>query len=131
MKYLLTLYAEESGWQEVSPEAMRASMEPWSALDREMIEAGAHIAGEPLQPSATATTVKVGEDEERFVSDGPFAETKEQLGGFYLLECADLDEALEWAKKVPIGAGGSVEVRAVMDFSEFGYEAPSEAEARS
>jgi hypothetical protein len=64
-------------------------------------------------------------DGERELTDGPFAETKEQLGGFYLLECKDLDEAVEWAAKIPGASTGSVEVRPVMDFSEFGYEDPN------
>ncbi len=62
------------------------------------------------------------------ITDGPFAETKEQIGGFYLLECKDMDEALEWAKKVPI-RGGAIEVRPVMDYAEYGYEDPAEAGA--
>ncbi len=64
------------------------------------------------------------------VTDGPFAETKEQVGGFYLIECENLDEALEWAKKVPV-SGGGVEVRPVMDYTQFGYEEPKSAEASS
>ena len=76
-------------------------MERWQAFGGELVEAGAFIAGEGLQESATATTVRVGDGDERVVTDGPFAETKEQLGGFYLIECENLDEALEWAKKVP------------------------------
>ena len=119
MKYMLNLISEESSWADVPPEEMQAMMEPWAEFDREASEAGALLAGEALQPSATATTVKVGEGEDRMVTDGPFAETKEQLGGFYLLECPDLDSALGWAKKVPVGAGTSIEVRPVMDTSQF------------
>ena len=83
-------------------------------------------AGEGLQPSATASTVRIEEGKEPTVTDGPFAESKEQLGGFYLLECKDLDEALEYAKKIPF-QNGSVEVRPVMDYTEFGYEDPAGA----
>ena len=83
----------------------------------------AFLAGEGLQPSATASTVRIEEGKEPTVTDGPFAESKEQLGGFYLLECKDLDEALEYAKKIPF-QNGSIEVRPVMDYSEFGYENP-------
>ncbi len=119
MKYMLTLFGEESRWDDVTPEQMREGMKLWEAFQRDAVDSGAYIAGEGLQPSATATTVKVGEGSDRMVTDGPFAETKEQLGGFYLLECADLDEALDWAKKVPFSAGGSIEVRPVMDYSQF------------
>ena len=119
MKYMLSLFAEEGGWDDVTPEQMQEGMKVWDEFTRQTTEAKALIAGEGLQPSATATTVKVGEGSDRMVTDGPFAETKEQLGGFYLLECADLDEALEWAKKLPLSAGGSIEVRPVMDYSQF------------
>ena len=132
MKYLLALFGDESGWEDVSPEEMQARMEPWSRFEQELGEGGVKIAGEGLQPSATATTVKVGEGDDRLVTDGPFAETKEQLGGFYLIDCENLDQALEWAKKVPLRPGGSVEVRPVMDYTEFGFEpAESKAEAAS
>ena len=79
------------------------------------------LGGEGLEPSATATTVRV-RDGERVLSDGPFAETKEQLGGFYLLDCDDLDEAIDWAAKIPGAATGSVEVRPVMDYEGAGSE---------
>ncbi len=123
MKYMLTLIGDEDdgGDGEPTPEQMEAMLEPWAAFDRALAEAGAFVAGEALQPSATATTVKVSGSGERTVTDGPFAETKEQLGGFYVIECADLDAALEWARKVPVAPGSSVEVRPVMDFTAFGY----------
>jgi hypothetical protein len=126
MKYLLTLYGEEGGWDDVTPEEMQAGMEPWVEFDKAVTGAGAFVAGEGLQPSSTATTVKIPSENEHVVTDGPFAETKEQLGGFYLLECKNLDEALEWAKKVPMTPPGSIEVRPVMDYSEFGFEHASE-----
>ena len=125
MKYLLSLYGDESGWDDVTPEEMRAAMGPWNEFERRAFDAGVKLAGEGLQPSSTATTVKVGEGDDRAVTDGPFAETKEQLGGFYLLECKDLDEALEWAKKVPLRPGGSIEVRPVMDYTQYGYDDPN------
>ena len=132
MKYVLALIGDESGWEDVSPEDMRAMMEPWNRFEQELVDAGAKIAGEGLQASNTATSVKIGEGDERIVTDGPFAETKEQLGGFYLIECKDLDEALEWAKKVPLQPGGTVEVRPVMDYEQFGFEpAEKKVEAAS
>ena len=124
MKYLLALISEEGGMEDASPEEMKAVMDRWSAYGREAVDKGAFLAGEGLQPSATASTVRIEEGKEPTVTDGPFAESKEQLGGFYLLDCKDLDEALEYAKKIPF-QNGSVEVRPVMDYSEFGYEDPA------
>jgi hypothetical protein len=124
MKYVLALFGDESGWEDVSPEEMKAGIEPWSRFEQELVDAGAKLAGEGLQTSTTATTVKVGEGEDRVVTDGPFAETKEQLGGFYLIECEDIDHAVQWARKVPLRPGGSVEVRPVMDYTQFGFEPP-------
>lgn len=128
MKYMLALIGEEGGWEDSTPEEMKAEMDRWAEFGQKLIDAGAHIAGEGLQESATATTVRISDDGERVVTDGPFAEAKEQLGGFYLLECKDLDEALEWAKQVPLSAG-SVEVRPVMDYTQYGYEDPAAATA--
>jgi hypothetical protein len=105
---------------------MRESLERWRAFDGEAVERGAMIACEPLESSSVATTIHIRGDGERIVTDGPFAESKEQLGGFCLLECQNLDEALEWAGKVPMRAG-SIEVRPVMDLSRFGYESPTVA----
>ena len=73
------------------------------------------LGGEGLQPVATATTLRV-RDDERMLTDGPYAETKEQLGGYYLLDCKDLDEALNWAAQIPEAKTGAVEVRPVMDY---------------
>jgi hypothetical protein len=130
MQYLLALFGDESGWEDVTPDEMRAQMEPWNRFEQELVGAGAKLAGEGLQPSNTATTVKIGEGDDRIVTDGPFAETKEQLGGFYLIECANLDEALEWAKKVPLQAGSSIEVRPVMDYEQYGFE-PAEGKVEA
>jgi hypothetical protein len=130
MKYMLILVGPEGEeLDQRSPEETREAMAAWNEYTSALVDARAYIAGEGLQPSATATTVRHSEAGERIVSDGPFAETKEQVGGFYLLECANLDEALEWAKKVPIRPGNSAEVRPVMDFTEYGYEDPNEAKA--
>jgi hypothetical protein len=124
MQYMLAIIGPEGDWQDVSPEEMKASMDAWSAFEHELAEAGALIAGEGLQESATGCTVHVGDGGSTTVTDGPFAETKEQLGGFYLLECANLDEAVEWAKKVPVMAANAIEVRPVMDYTQFGFERP-------
>jgi hypothetical protein len=130
MKYMLILIGEEGGSEETTPEEMQAVMERWSRYGRELVDAGAHVAGEGLDESPTATTVRIGESGERLVTDGPFAETKEQVGGFYVIECATRDEAVEWAKKVPL-TSGAIEVRPVMDYAAYGYEDPTEATAAS
>ena len=124
MKYLLALISAEGGMEDASPEEMKAVMDAWSAYSQNAVDNGAFVAGEGLQPSATASTVRIEEGKEATVTDGPFAESKEQLGGFYLLECKDLDEALEYAKKIPY-RNGWVEVRPVMDYEGSGYEEPT------
>jgi hypothetical protein len=121
MKYMFILAGEESGWQDQSPEELEAEMARWSAFGEEATQAGKFVAGEGLQESATATTLRLQENAEPIVSDGPFAETKEQLGGFYVLDCRDLDDALEWARKIPLRTG-FIEVRPVMDYEAMGYE---------
>ena len=120
---MLIFVGEEGGWEDRSPEEMKAAMDRWWSYERELVDAGAHISGEGLQDSATATTIRISEDGERIVSDGPFAETKEQVGGFYLIDVSDLDEALEWAKKVPM-QGGAIEIRPVMDYAQYGADRP-------
>ena len=130
MKYLLSFVVEEGGMDDASPEEMRESMERWRAFDDETTERGALIACEPLENSSAATTVHVREDGEVLVTDGPFAETKEQLGGFCLLECESFEEAVEWAHKVPLRSG-SIEIRPVMDLSGFGYESRTRTPAKA
>ncbi len=128
MKYMLLIVPEsEGGMEDASPEEMKAALERWAAKDRELLEAGVFIAGDGLLPSSTASTVRIDHEGERMVTDGPFAETKEQLGGYYLIDCENLDEALAWAEKVPLSGAGAVEVRPLMDFSEFGYRSSTPA----
>jgi hypothetical protein len=119
MKYLCTIYGDESQMATVTPEQVSEMMAAYGAFGQEAGDA--ILGGEGLQPSSTATTVRV-RDGERMLTDGPFAETKEQLGGFYLLECASLDEAIEWAAKIPGAQFGSVEVRPVMNYEGGGAE---------
>ena len=130
MKYLLTLFGDEDARAAFKPEQQAQSMQAWDAYTKDTIAAGVHLGGEGLQPSSTATTVRIEQSGDHIVSDGPFAETKEQLGGYYLLDCADLDDALAWAKRVPM-PGGAVEVRPVMNYegSEM-HTNEAEAEAR-
>jgi len=121
MKYVLALITDEESRPTASPEEQKASMDRWQEYTKRAVENGAFIAGEALEPTTAATTVKIKEGEEPIVSDGPFAESKEQLGGFYLFECKDLDEAIEYAKGIPF-QDGSVEIRPVMSFTDLGYE---------
>ncbi len=129
MKYLLALIGDESQMADRTDDQRREAMRGWDDYTTELIDAGAYLGGEGLQPSSTATTVKLPAGGEPIVTDGPFAETKEQLGGYYLIDCADLDDALRWAKKIPM-PGGVVEVRPVMDYETAGSQVHrNEAEA--
>ena len=112
MQYALTIYGEP---RELSPEDGQAMTAEYMKVTDEMRSAGVFLAGEGLQPVSTATTVRVPNGE-RIVTDGPFAETREQLGGFYVLECKDLDEAIGWAAKIPGAKSGCVEVRPVIQY---------------
>ena len=122
MRYLLTIYADESRYATMTPEDSAKLMADYGAFGEEAQKAGVLLGGEGLQPTATATTVRV-RDVEAMFTDGPFAETREQLGGYYLLECSDLDEAARWAAKIPDARSGAVEVRPVMDYEATGREA--------
>ena len=115
MKYLLTIYLDESRWTDASPEDVQQTMAAYGAFGEAAQKAGVLIGGEGLQPSSTATTVRV-RDNETLTTDGPFAETREQLGGYYLLDCKDLDDAIGWASRIPDARHGAVEVRPVMDY---------------
>jgi hypothetical protein len=119
MKFLLTIYSDESGWTNASPEDVQRIMEAYGAFGQAAQDAGVLLGGEGLQPTSTATTVRV-RDGDTLTTDGPFAETREQLGGYYLLDCKDLDEAIGWASRIPDATHGSVEVRPVMIYEEMG-----------
>ena len=110
MKYMLLMYANESLTLETPEEQQAVAPEVWFSLMKEMKDAGVLLSNNGLAPIATATTVRVREGK-TLITDGPFAETHEQLGGFFLLDCKDLDEALRWAEKIPHAKYGSVEVR--------------------
>ena len=115
MKYVLNIYGDMSEYADATPEQ---EADGDGGLRRVLAghqQNGTLLAGEALEMPETATTVKV-RNGERLVTDGPFAETKEQLGGFYLVECKDLDEAIEWAAKIPGAQNGTIEVRPVMSF---------------
>jgi hypothetical protein len=130
MKFLLLLYGDESQWANASPEEIQKDLDAYAAFGQESTEAGVFIAGEGLEATNSATTVRVRAGE-TVLSDGPFAETREQLGGFYLLECRDLDEAARWAAKIPAAHGGSVEIRPVMNYEAYGSQQPDSQEANA
>lgn len=110
MKYALLIYGEESAWAHISEEDMRRIYAEHEAFGIALSNAGALLGGTELAPSDQATTVRFANGKPS-LHDGPFAETREQLGGFYLIDVADLDEALEWARRMPAMTGGAVEVR--------------------
>jgi hypothetical protein len=114
MKYMLLIYgAQDAGPAPDSPEG-QAEFQEWMTYSQRLADSGAMVSGAPLQETTTATTVRV-RDGEDVVTDGPFAETKEVLGGYFLVDVPDLDEALKWARQMPNIRWGSVEVRPVME----------------
>ncbi len=113
MKYMVLIYDSEALWAGMTEQERGAMFAAYGAFQQEVEAAGVFAEGDPLQPTATATTVRVREGK-ALVTDGPFAETKEQLAGYYVLNCQNLDEALEWAAKIPSAKIGSIEVRPIM-----------------
>jgi hypothetical protein len=114
MKYMLLMYANETETQELTQEEAQALFQTWQALLKEAKDAGVLLSNTGLSPTANATTVRV-RDRQTLCTDGPFAETHEQLGGFFMLECRDIDEAIGWAAKIPHAKYGSVEIRPLWD----------------
>ena len=113
MKYLCLLYDNEAAFESLPEAEMSAVMQEYFAFTNETIAAGKFVAGEELAPAHTATTVRVRKGVTT-TTDGPFAETKEQLGGFYLIDAVDLNEAIQIASRIPAARTGSVEVRPIM-----------------
>lgn len=109
MRYLLLIYDDENN----AP----GDLEPWFEYTEAMQKSGVMQGGEALHPTPAATTVRV-RNGETVATDGPFAETREQLGGFYLVDCKDLDQAIEWAARMPNADRGSIEIRPVMEFEQ-------------
>jgi len=114
MRYALLIYANEQDWATQTEEQSQAQFQEYMAFTKDIVDRGIRQAGEALQPTSTATTVRV-RNGETLSTDGPFAETKEQLGGFYVIEAKDLDEAVEIAVRIPDVRGGSIEVRPIME----------------
>jgi len=113
MQYMLLLNSDPSGWAALSPEERGAAMKTYMAYTADLRAAGAFVAGDQLHPPHTATTISVS-DGVRRVQDGPFAATKEQLGGYYIIDAPDLDAALAWAERCPGAHHGTVEVRPIV-----------------
>lgn len=124
MKYMLLIYGAETAW---TPEERAACMEESAELCHELAAQGKFLAASPLRSVNTATSVKVRPDE-TLITDGPFAETTEQLGGYFLIDVANLDEALAIAQRIPGGRRGTVEIRPLEDLSD---QLPAAATAQS
>lgn len=117
MRYLLLIYGDESGRPDLSPEEQAVEMNAWYDYTDWLRQTGWYVGGEALQPTSTATTVRE-RDGRILTTDGPFAETKEQLGGYYLIQAENLDQALQAASRIPSVGRGSIEVRPIMEFPE-------------
>jgi hypothetical protein len=115
MRYLLLIYGQEQLGAQASEAEQAEQYEAYTAFTKDIADRGLMQAGEALEPTSTATTVRV-RDGRTLTTDGPFAETKEQLGGYYQVECKDLDEAIELAARIPGARDGSIEVRPIMEF---------------
>jgi len=115
MKYMLLLYDVP----EIDPALEEAEFPQWMEYDRKLHEAGAMLGGEALEGVGTATTLRGTKSKGHTLIDGPFAETKEILSGFYMIDVANLDEAISWAKQAPhVQHGGTVEIRPIMEIPE-------------
>jgi hypothetical protein len=112
MQYLLSLYLDESGWDKMTPEQQQQGAAAYNAYSEALRSAGVLVGSNRLRPSATATTVRTTNGKTQ-VLDGPFAESKEQLAGYYLINVADLDAAMLWAGRCPAAQHGTVEVRSI------------------
>jgi hypothetical protein len=117
MRYLLLIYGPQWDQSGVSPEQMQAVMDEWTDYTADLLKRGVSEGGEALEPVSTATTVRV-RDGEKLITDGPFAETNEVLGGYYLLNCENLDQAIEIAAQCPGARAGSIELRPITEFGD-------------
>ena len=117
MRYLCMIYENEKAWESLPKDQVDAIMGEYFAFTDDLRRTNRYVAGEALQPTETATTVRVRNGKVS-TTDGPFAETKEQLGGFYLIDAKDLNEAIQIAARIPSARLGSIEIRPVVDFSQ-------------
>ncbi len=114
MKYVLLIYGSEEALAKMTPDETQTYFQGWGKFEGDVQQKGIKTGGEPLQSISTATTVRIREGNP-MITDGPFAETKEQLAGFYVLECDNLDEAIAYAKSMPDVNFGAIEIRPVYD----------------
>jgi len=114
MKYLFLICHSEAEDAKMTPDERAALYAAYGAFRQEVQDRGVYVGGNPLHPTTTATTVRV-RDGKTLTTDGPFAETKEQMGGYFLLNCANLDEAIELGAKIPSAKTGSIEIRPIME----------------
>jgi len=114
MKYMLLIHDEEQVWAKMSEAERQRIYGEYGQFGQQLRDGGQYIAGAQLQPTSTATSVRV-RDGKRLVTDGPFAETREQLGGYYLIDAKDLDEAIGIAARIPSARLGTIEVRPVVE----------------
>ena len=112
MEFLALLHADESVWERMSEDQQNAAYEEYGEFASAARDAGVLVAGNELGPTSAATTVRIREGR-LVVTDGPYAEVKEALGGYFILDCASYDDALEWAARIPTASHGAVEVRPV------------------
>lgn len=116
MRYLALIYGPEMDPSGVDPAQMAEVMGEYNKFGQDAGAAGVLQGGEALQPTTTATTIRV-RDGQRMTTDGPFAETREALGGYYVLDCKDLDEAIAWAARIPGAWHGAIELRPIVEFT--------------
>ena len=112
MQFALLIYESPQAFASRKSDGTNAYTGAWRAYHKALAESGAYVAGDPLQPTSTATTVRVSDGRSK-VLNGPYAETKEQLGGYYIIDVADLDAALTWAARCPGAQSGVLEVRPI------------------
>jgi hypothetical protein len=117
MKYLALIYSAPNTGPEPKTPEMAKLMAEYQAISKTYEEDGVVLAGEALQDTGTATSIRIRNGKTETM-DGPFAETKEQLGGFYMFDCANIDEAIKYASMIPTATYGTIEVRPIMDFSK-------------
>jgi hypothetical protein len=115
MQYILHLFADEKGYAAMSEAQGQAAFGAYMAYTQALKDAGVWVAGDRLRPVSESTQVLVGADGKTTVLDGPYADTKEQLGGYYIVDVPDLDEAIKWAARCPGASHGTVEVRAIWE----------------
>jgi len=115
MEYIFQLFADEKQWPRLSAEESQRVAGAYQAYNQALREAGVYVGSNRLEPTTTATTVQVTSDGKTSVLDGPYADTKEQLGGYFVVDVPDLDAALSWAARCPGATHGIIEVRPIME----------------